>query len=122
MSPKPATPRSAATLILLRNGMRGLETMMMERHAGLSFAPGALVFPGGCLSQDDHAGANGGDLPLRMAAIRECFEECGILLARSRNDPAALDADHTARLVERYRRHLLDGELSIGSMLESEGL
>ena len=86
MSVTPASPRVAATLILLRDGERGLETMMIERHAGLSFAPGALVFPGGGLCDDDHTsgGTSGGDgdLPLRMAAIRECFEECGILLAR----------------------------------------
>jgi len=122
MSVAHPTPRTAATLILLRDGMRGLETLMIERHSGLSFAPGALVFPGGCLSDDDHAGGSGGDLPLRMAAIRECFEECGILLARSRNDLAALDAGRSAWLVERYRQTLLDGDLSFGSMLEREGL
>ena len=92
MPDTPATPRSAATLILLRDGMRGLETLMIERHAGLRFAPGALVFPGGCLCDDDHAGGADGDLPLRMAAIRECFEECGILLARRRDDSVLIDA------------------------------
>jgi 8-oxo-dGTP pyrophosphatase MutT (NUDIX family) len=122
MSPIPATPRSAATLILLRDGMRGLETMMIERHAGLSFAPGALVFPGGCLSCDDHTGGSDGDLPLRMAAVRECFEECGILLARNRKDSSLLDAGHTAWLVERYRRRLLEGDLAFSDMLASEGL
>ena len=122
MSITPATPRRAATLILLRNGERGLETMMIERHAGLSFAPGALVFPGGCLSGDDHTGSGNGDLPLRMAAIRECFEECGILLARRQGEPAMVDADRTAWLVERYRRPLLDGELTFSTMLTSEGL
>src|SRR3954451_15212542 len=107
MSVIPTAPRSAATLILLRDGERGLETMMMERHAGLSFAPGALVFPGGCLSSDDHTGGSDGDMPLRMAAIRECFEECGILLARNRKNSSLLDAGHTAWLLERYRRRLL---------------
>jgi 8-oxo-dGTP pyrophosphatase MutT (NUDIX family) len=122
MSAIPAAPRSAATLILLRDGMRGLETMMIERHAGLSFAPGALVFPGGCLSSEDHASGSDGDLPLRMAAIRECFEECGILLARRQAEPAIIDADRTAWLVERYRRPLLDEELTFSATLSSEGL
>src|SRR4051794_36164228 len=75
------TPRTAATLILLRDGASGLETLMIECHTGLSFAPGALVFPGGCLSQDDHARGGDAGLALHRTAIRECFEECGILLA-----------------------------------------
>ena len=53
MSVTPAAPRIAATLILLRDGARGLEILMIERHAGLRFAPGALVFPGGALCDDD---------------------------------------------------------------------
>jgi 8-oxo-dGTP pyrophosphatase MutT (NUDIX family) len=122
MSATPAAPRDAATLILLRDGMRGLETMMIERHAGLSFAPGALVFPGGCLSSEDAEGGGDGDLPLRMAAIRECFEECGILLARRQADAAMIDAGRTAWLVERYRQRLLDGELTFSAILTSEGL
>jgi 8-oxo-dGTP pyrophosphatase MutT (NUDIX family) len=119
MSVTPAAPRSAATLILLRDSERGLETMMIERHADLSFAPGALVFPGGCLSGDDHTD---GDLPLRIAAIRECFEECGILLARGCASAAMIDAGRTAWLVRRYRRRLFDGELTFSEMLTSEGL
>ena len=122
MSPIPATPRSAATLILLRDGMRGLETMMIERHAGLSFAPGALVFPGGCLCDDDRTGGGDGDLPLRMAAIRECFEECGILLARNQEDSTLIDDRRASWLVKRYRRLLLDGELTFSAMLSGEGL
>jgi 8-oxo-dGTP pyrophosphatase MutT (NUDIX family) len=115
-------PRTAATLILLRDGARGLETLMIERHTGLSFAPGALVFPGGCLCGDDHARGSDGDLALRVAAIRECFEECGILLARGRDNSAPLDADRGSALAERYRRRLLDGELDFSAMLTSEGL
>src|SRR5687767_245532 len=82
MSVTPASPRRAATFILLRDSERGLETMLIEPHPDLSFAAGARVFPGGCLSGDDHTDGGDGDLPLRIAAIRECFEECGILLAR----------------------------------------
>jgi len=109
------TPRTAATLILLRDGASGLETLMIERHTGLSFAPGALVFPGGCLSQDDHTGGSDDGLALRMAAIRECFEECGILLARGRDGSGLAER-------ERYRRRLFDGELDFSAMLTSEGL
>ncbi|MDR6772568.1 NUDIX domain-containing protein [Azospirillum sp. BE72] len=87
----PVPPHPAATLILLRNGPEGLELLAIERHAGLRFAPGATVFPGGRLEAADHdpswrehwPGARApADLPHRVAAVRECVEECGVLLSR----------------------------------------
>ncbi|WP_372399702.1 NUDIX hydrolase [Azospirillum sp. HJ39] len=97
----PAPPHPAATLILLRDGVDGLELLTIERHAGLRFAPGATVFPGGRLEAADHdpawraswptaepAVGPPADLPHRVAAIRECLEECGILLAQERTGPA----------------------------------
>ena len=122
MSVIPVTPRTAATLILLRDGAHGLETLMIERHAGLRFAPGALVFPGGALCDDDHANGSDGDLPLRLAAIRECFEECGILLARAREGAGTLDAEAVARLTGQYQQRLLAGEIGFNAMLAAEGL
>ncbi|MCW2236897.1 NUDIX hydrolase [Azospirillum canadense] len=79
---RPVEPHPAASLILLRDGADGLEVLMIRRHEGLRFAPGATVFPGGRIDPDDHApAATPLDLlPQRMAAIREAFEECGILL------------------------------------------
>ncbi|UEM25046.1 NUDIX hydrolase (plasmid) [Skermanella mucosa] len=119
-----AAPRPAATLILLRDAPGGLETLMIERHAGLGFAPGALVFPGGCLAAEDRhpTGIPGGGLhPARLAAIRETFEECGILLAR-RHDGALPDPARCADLVARYRARLLSGDITFGSVIEAEGL
>jgi glyoxylase-like metal-dependent hydrolase (beta-lactamase superfamily II)/8-oxo-dGTP pyrophosphatase MutT (NUDIX family) len=72
-------PRPAATLILLRDGAAGLEVLMMQRSKSSVFLGGAYVFPGGSLDPADAAG----DDPLaqyRVAAVRECFEEAGILL------------------------------------------
>jgi 8-oxo-dGTP pyrophosphatase MutT (NUDIX family) len=89
--PPPATPRPAATLLLLRDGVAGLEVLMTSRHEEAEFASGALVFPGGKVDPVDRTLANHcadramldeADLVLRIAAIRETFEECGILLAR----------------------------------------
>ena len=88
---EPAIPRPAATVLLLRDGAQGLELLMTRRSATASFAPGAYVFPGGAIDATD-AGlhdiaarrATQSDLHLTqaIAAIRECFEELGILLAR----------------------------------------
>jgi 8-oxo-dGTP pyrophosphatase MutT (NUDIX family) len=70
-------PRPAATLVLLRDTDRGIEVALLQRAANLGFAGGMYVFPGGAL---DDADAALGD-PWLIAAIRETFEECGVLLA-----------------------------------------
>jgi 8-oxo-dGTP pyrophosphatase MutT (NUDIX family) len=77
-----AMPRLAASLILLREGPAGLEAMMVERSGSASFAAGAFVFPGGRVDESD-ASLLASPLPdaaLRIAAIRETYEECGLLL------------------------------------------
>ena len=86
----PATPLPAATVLLLRDGEQGLEVLMTRRSMSASFAPGAYVFPGGGIdardaeihhlvkrrpTQDDTR------LTQAVAAIRESFEELGVLLA-----------------------------------------
>jgi recombination protein RecT len=97
---EPVATRPAATVLLLRdtpdNG--GLEVLMTRRSGTASFAPGAYVFPGGGIdaldaSPESHAAADRrpaqGDLHLTeaIAAIRESFEELGILLARHTDGP-----------------------------------
>ncbi|GAB3666984.1 hypothetical protein GCM10028813_49390 [Ramlibacter alkalitolerans] len=84
-------PRAAATVLLLRDGGTGLEVLMTRRSATASFAPGAYVFPGGVIDPGDaqaHAAAvrrptqSDERLTQAIAAIRESFEELGVLLAR----------------------------------------
>ena len=97
---EPVATRPAATVLLLRdtpdNG--GLEVLMTRRSGTASFAPGAYVFPGGGIdaldaSPETHAAADRrpaqGDLHLTqaIAAIRESFEELGVLLARHTGGP-----------------------------------
>jgi glyoxylase-like metal-dependent hydrolase (beta-lactamase superfamily II)/8-oxo-dGTP pyrophosphatase MutT (NUDIX family) len=106
---EPAVPRPAATVLLLRDTDAGLEVLMTRRSATASFAPGAYVFPGGGI---DAADAQAHDIAARratqheqaltqaIAAIRESFEELGILLARHRDGRAA-DAGDVAALDRR---------------------
>jgi recombination protein RecT len=105
----PVVPRPAATVLLLRDAPGGLELLMTRRSASASFAPGAYVFPGGAI---DAADAQAHDLAERrpsqddlrltqaIAAIRESFEELGVLLARHTDGRAATPQD-----VARLDRH-----------------
>jgi recombination protein RecT len=102
-----APTRPAATVLLLRDGADGLEVLMTRRSMTASFAPGAYVFPGGGVDALDAAShrqatrrATQSELHLTqaIAAIRESFEELGVLLARradgspaDHSDIAALD-------------------------------
>ena len=91
-----AIPRPAATILLLRDGPEGVEVFMVVRHQAIDFAGGALVFPGGRVEESDQELAERPEdcpnpdrlgveaLAFRVAAIRETFEECGVLLARPR--------------------------------------
>ena len=99
---EPAPLRPAATILLLRDGAEGLEVLMTRRSDTASFAPGAYVFPGGGIDASDaaaHALADRrptqGDTQLTqaIAAIRESFEELGVLLARdAEGAPVSPDA------------------------------
>ncbi|MDT0496148.1 hypothetical protein RM530_02050 [Algiphilus sp. W345] len=129
-TPAPAKP--AATILLLRDGSAGLEVFMVVRHHEIDFAAGALVFPGGKLAPGDseplaHARATGLDglsaeaAALRIAVIREAFEECGLLFARERGGGTLIGPDRLQTL-DRYRGPLDHGELTVGEMLHEENL
>ncbi|MDD5481043.1 MBL fold metallo-hydrolase [Rhodoferax sp.] len=99
---QPATPRAAATVLLLRDSPAGLEVLMTRRSAKASFVPGAFVFPGGGLDAADvhchdicqrRAGQHAAALTEAVAAIRESFEELGVLLARHADGSWASQAD-----------------------------
>jgi glyoxylase-like metal-dependent hydrolase (beta-lactamase superfamily II)/8-oxo-dGTP pyrophosphatase MutT (NUDIX family) len=99
MTPTLLTPRPAATLILARDSAAGPEIFLMQRHHAASFVAGAHVFPGGAVDPADAdcwwasggftdadasriLGLEQGGLAYWVAAVRECFEESGLLLAR----------------------------------------
>ncbi len=78
-----APARLAATVLLVRDGESGLQVFMVVRHHQIEFASGALVFPGGKVDPEDRALAGDDeDKAARLAALRETYEECGVLLTR----------------------------------------
>ncbi|HEX7866813.1 MAG TPA: MBL fold metallo-hydrolase [Variovorax sp.] len=109
---EPAPLRPAATVLLLRDSAAGIEVLMTRRSATASFAPGAYVFPGGHIDEADEAAkriATRRPTQSRVqrtqaiAAIREAFEELGILLAHhadgspvSAEEVASMDRGNTA--------------------------
>jgi 8-oxo-dGTP pyrophosphatase MutT (NUDIX family) len=111
----------------------GLEVFLVERHRQIDFAGGATVFPGGKVHEGDAApglrercrGAGGLDdvqLGLHVAAIRECFEECGFLLARPRGSDELVSALGLADLWKRYRGDVQAHRVSMGALAREEGL
>lgn len=128
----PAPAKLASTVLLLRDGAQGLEVFMVVRHHEIDFASGALVFPGGKLAEGDGSaealarcsgleGLAPEAAALRIAAIREAFEECGVLLARECGSSRLVGAQRLAAL-DRYRGPLDRGEIGIGQMLHDEQL
>ncbi len=115
-----AFPQPAATVLLLRDGAKGLEVFMVVRHSAIAFAGGALVFPGGRVDDGDHEfpGIDG----VRVAAIRETFEECGVLLARPRGGTALVPADRLLAIEAKWRAALCAAEVDFAAMLAAEEL
>ncbi len=129
---KPANPLPSATILLLRDGASGLEVFMVKRHHQIDFASGALVFPGGKLDPHDgdpalrnHADGAGNldDLRLGLAAcaIREGFEESGILLARKPGASGYIDAAASSALAP-WRPKLNNSEVGLVEFLTRESL
>ncbi|HEX7966879.1 MAG TPA: hypothetical protein VF502_01575 [Stellaceae bacterium] len=98
---KPVRPRDAASLILLRDGAAGLEVLIGRRGKGARFMPGRYVFPGGRITPSDarpwlgEAKAAAGESadpfrPLKRAALRETFEETGLVVGRNADDQPGL--------------------------------
>jgi 8-oxo-dGTP pyrophosphatase MutT (NUDIX family) len=116
----PETPiRPAASVVILRDGKDGIETFMLVRQEGASMAfSGALVFPGGKVDKADGVSAWNNHAPATppvpgrpfwIAAIRETFEEAGLLLARSQGGGPLLDAKAAHKIVAAERQARIGG-------------
>jgi 8-oxo-dGTP pyrophosphatase MutT (NUDIX family) len=130
----PATPRPAAAIVLLRDRTGGgVEVFMVRRHIQSDFAPDVFVFPGGTVKPDDQSlessmvpampqdGPTALGTGFRAAAIRECFEEAGVLLAH-RNDQPLDFTGAEAELFASYRAQLQRKEVSLNEIVAREGL
>lgn len=104
----PPTPRPAASLILLRQG-DGLEVLVGRRAAQARAFPGATVFPGGKIDDQDYA-SNGGVIEAaRRAALREMFEEAGLLVTDDgEGPPSGVDLETARAAVEAGRTPFAD--------------
>ncbi len=136
----PATPRDAATVVLLRPAGAGVgvEVLMLRRVAAMKFAPGAYVFPGGSVDPADYEAAVGWHGPdpaefgarlgasaemaraLVCAAVRETFEEAGVLLAGAPDGGPV--ADPSGPSWEADRAALVAGALTLAELLSRRGL
>ncbi|TDT44244.1 glyoxylase-like metal-dependent hydrolase (beta-lactamase superfamily II) [Halospina denitrificans] len=104
--------RPASTLVLVRDGSEGIEVLLLQRTRNAVFLPGFHVFPGGALSGED------GDTPFTMAALRECFEEAGILLVRNSGE----EADVHLQPETTHRSRIDAGTLSLSDYCTERGL
>jgi len=129
-------PRPASTILLLRDSVaqQDIEVFMMVRHYEIDFNSGALVFPGGSVDKGDleiianadlFTGGDGLDadaLSFRIAAIRETFEESGILLARAKGSNALIDAQRASAIEAGHRKDLCEGNVSFLKVLADNEL
>jgi 8-oxo-dGTP pyrophosphatase MutT (NUDIX family) len=147
---RPVVPRPAATVMVVRPAADGQEVFMVRRHQASKFAADVYVFPGGtvraddCLEpdqaralgldaaalhrvlaarQDPFAGDADGGLSLWVAALRELFEEAGVLLAdEAAGPPLDLSDPGRAAAFADYRGALQRGELSLLELARQESL
>ena len=146
----PVPARDAATIMLVRDGAgpsgSSLEVCMVRRHVDSGFVGGAYVFPGGKVDDDDRSagagrvcagrrdaeasdllGVGSGGLAFWVAALRECFEEAGVLLAYRTSDPGGdvpvdMAAPESRRHLAARRAELNAGEVGFLDLLRQEGL
>ena len=134
MTEKAATlpvPVPSATVLLLRDRQDALEVFMVVRHHEIDFASGALVFPGGKVDAADHdpqfadfmapTWHDDADRALQVAACREVFEECGVILARSQSSEQLLGKD-AAQALDPCRDLIHSGQLLFVDFLRQQQL
>lgn len=128
-------PQDAATVLLLRDSTQGLQVLLLRRHHASKVLGGAYVFPGGKLDAEDqspetlpwlsetpaqlHARLQEPGLaPARaaglfMAALREAFEECGVLAGQDTRGPAMAEQLRQHHATQRWHTSLLESGLRL---------
>ncbi len=134
----PVQPKDAATIVVVRDGDDGIEAYLMRRQSSMKFAAGFYVFPGGGVQADDRdadipwsgpgadvwAARFGCDVSLArglvVAAVRETFEETGVLLAGP--DADTVLADTSTPDLQQARDDLEERRIGFGDFLSGRGL
>lgn len=139
---KPVKPREAATVMLVRDGASGIEVFMLKRHIESDFVGGAYVYPGGKVDEADrHAdveevceGLTGsaanakmkvesGALGVWIAAVRECFEEAGVLLAKdSSGEHVSFSDPAVNKRFSQHKNKVYKGEKRLVDVCREENL
>jgi 8-oxo-dGTP pyrophosphatase MutT (NUDIX family) len=138
---KEVTPQPAATIALVRDARDGLEVLLLQRSFRAGFMPGVHVFPGGGLDPGDESdaahersagpadpeasrmlGIERGGLAYFIAAIRESFEEAGILLAYGNGGGIVDLYGEAAERYQAHRRALDQGRSGLGEIARAENL
>jgi 8-oxo-dGTP pyrophosphatase MutT (NUDIX family) len=143
LEPDQVALRLAATVMMVRDTTDGLEVFMVKRNPASAFVGGAYVFPGGAVDDHDRLdddiddvtsgltdaeasarlGVDSGGLAYWVAAVRECFEEAGLLLAYG-PDGTVVRLDDPV-WAERFATHRSDvdaGRVRLVEVCEAEGL
>ena len=134
----PVAPRDAATVVLLRPDPAGMQAYLLRRHRGMPFAGGMVAFPGGGVDPRDSDGVTTWAGPsvaafaerlgcdeelaraLVCAAVRETFEESGVLLAGPTQDSVVDDT--AGEKWESDRQALVDRSLAFTDFLDQREL
>lgn len=127
----PSAPLPSATVMLIREDANAFEVFMVVRHQRIEFASGALVFPGGKVDDRDRdpalapyiQGAKTEETAraLQVAAIREVFEESGLLIARPQGEQVLVDGDRLKTL-NHYRDDIHKSRIGLVEFLAKESL
>ena len=129
----PVTPIPAATVISLRDTPTGMEVLMVQRTKKADFAGGALLFPGGKVDNSDYEVLKldrcslPNDVPdnqkaLRVAGVREMFEEAGLLFVRDLGDTQVISKERAEVLKNIHRQDLLSQKITFHEIVEAEDL
>ena len=125
-SKQAAPPKPSASIILLRDGPDGVELFVVQRSEAMDVAANATAFPGGALDQQDIDFANAINpedhlLAVKINAIRELFEETGLLYASSEPEGHLLSAKQL-EAVAHFRQPIIDEQLTFERFLADQGL
>ena len=140
----PVAPREAAAVVLARDAAGGIEVLLVQRHGASRFAPGAFAFPGGRVEAEDATpetasrcrGLTPGDAAAALpdvrppgraigfwiAALREAFEETGLLLAYDRSGAPFEPGRLAAGWLDARRARCHGDAAAFGALLAEGGL